>query len=167
MNLWKQLKSLDISALWALTVLCLRHPFRVLPTIKATRACVTHCDRHFGKRHHRNSPANAFRHALWNYYIAQTCSTGILQNGKALEWTKNITDWHEDFSKNDLVARKMDLHNNRLGRILFEQDPDMKNEQIIALLKSKLMTSVKITSAEELNTIDKLNFVHLVDPKIQ
>ncbi|MBT8312668.1 MAG: hypothetical protein KJO94_00225 [Eudoraea sp.] len=167
MNLWRQLKSLDISALWALLKLCLRHPFRVIPTIRATRECVSVCDQHFGKTHHRNSPANAFRHALWNYYIARECNKGDGGHSKILEWTKKITDWHEVFSKNDFLAREMDLHNNRLGRLLFGQDPNMEAEEIITLLKSKLTTSIKISTPEDLQTVDKLMFVHLIDPKIQ
>ena len=167
MNLWRQLKSLNISALWALTKLCLCHPFRIIPTIRATRACVSVCDRHFGKRHHRNSPANAFRHALWNYYIARECFKRDTRIRRILEWTQKITDWHEIFSRNDLVARDMDLHNNRIGRLLFEQDPNMQPEGIIDLLKSKLKASVKISSPEDLSKVDKLNFVHLIDPKIQ
>ena len=165
MKLWRQLRSLDISALWALTALCLRHPLRVFPTIRATRKCVAACDEHFGKRHHRNSPANAFRHALWNYYIAMECSKKDTRHNKILGWTQKITEWHEVFSKNDVLAREMDLHNNRIGRLLFEQDPNMQPEQIIALLKSKLMASVKVTATNELQSVDKLMFVHLIDPK--
>ncbi len=165
--IWRQLRSLDISAMWALIKLCLLNPFRIVPTLRATRMCVTDCDKHFGKRHHRNSPANAFRHALWNYYIARECIKRDSRKILVLEWTQKITDWHEVFSKNDLLAREMDLHNNRIGRLLFEQDPKQKNDQIINLLKSKMMDSVKIMSIEDLSAVDKLNFVHLVDPTIE
>lgn len=36
-----------------------------------------------------------------------------------ISWTKEITDWHEDFSPNKELARAMDLHNNFIGRELF------------------------------------------------
>ena len=39
---------------------------------------------------------------------------------KVISWTKEITDWHEDFSPNLALARAMDLHNNYIGRELFQ-----------------------------------------------
>lgn len=167
MNLWKQLKSLDLAALMALAGLCLKHPLWVVPTLRATRECVAVCDKQLGKRHHRNTPANAFRHALWNYYIARACYTKKVSVEKVLEWTRKITDWHEDFSKNSSVARQMDLHNNRVGRLLFEQDPDIAPSALVDLLKSKMADSKKVMVTEDMERLAPTRFVHLIDPITQ
>ena len=164
MNLWKQLKSLDLAAVVALAGLCLKHPLWVVPTLRATRKCVAVCNEHLGKRHHRNTPANAFRHALWNYYIARACHAKKGNMDKVLEWTRKITDWHEDFSKNPPVARQMDLHNNRVGRLLFEQDPNIKATALVELLKSKMADSQKVIAAEDIEHLAPTRFAHLIDP---
>lgn len=163
MNVWKHLSGLNPAALWALLLLCVRNPWWVLPTVRATRECVAECNIQYGKEHHRNTAANAFRHALWNYYIARKCYRGKSNIDKVLGWARDFTDWHEDFSKNPPLARQMDLHNNKAGRILFKKDPHLKNEDLINILRSKAVASVKVTALEELENIDSDRFVHLID----
>ncbi|MCX2718664.1 DUF6973 domain-containing protein [Lentiprolixibacter aurantiacus] len=163
MNVWKHLSGLNPAALWALFLLCIRNPWYVLPTVKATRKCVAVCNLHYGKAHHRNTAANAFRHALWNFYIVRACSRGKAKMDKVLAWAEKITTWHEDFSKNPPLARQMDLHNNRVGRIIFEKDPHMEAADVIDLLKSKAAASVKVTELKETEAIDSNCFIHLID----
>ncbi|MDX1313885.1 MAG: hypothetical protein R3356_00165 [Eudoraea sp.] len=163
MNVWKHLSGLNPAALWALVVLCIRYPLWVLPTVKATRECVAECNLQYGKEHHRNTAANAFRHALWNYYIARACYGQNTKMEKVLQWAEKFTDWHEDFSKNPPLARKMDLHNNGVGRILFEKEPNLSQEDLIGILRSKAVASVKVISLEEIAGIDIDCFVHLKD----
>lgn len=38
---------------------------------------------------------------------------------KSLNWTKRITDLHEDLFPNEALQTKMDLHNNEIGRQYF------------------------------------------------
>lgn len=163
MNIWKHLSGLNPAAIWALVLMCMRNPWWVLPTVKATRNCVAKCNLIYGKEHHRNTAANAFRHALWNFYIAKACYTGNGPVDKVLRWTEKFTNWHEDFSKNPPLARQMDLHNNRIGRILFKEKPQMPIEQVIDLLKSKAETSVKVSDLQQIEAIDSNCFVHLKD----
>ena len=161
MGLWKHLSGLDPTALWALVLLCLRHPLWVFPTIKATRECVAMCNLIYGKEHHRNTAANAFRHALWNFYIARACYKRNGSTEKVLQWTKKFTDWHEDFSKNPPIARQMDLHNNRIGRMLFKENPQVSTEEAIGIFKAKAKASLKVTELQEIEAIDSNRFVHL------
>jgi len=163
MKVWKHLSGLDPRALWALVLLCIRNPWWVLPTIRATRECVGVCNLHYGTQHHRNTAANAFRHALWNYDIARACYRGKANMADVLNWTAKITNWHEDFSKNPPLARQMDLHNNRIGRALFEEKPHLKTEKVITIFKQKAEDSLKITALEEIKTIDSACFIHLKD----
>lgn len=163
MNLWKHLSSLNPAALWALFLLCVRNPWWVLPTIKATRKCVKACNLHYGAAHHKNTPANAFRHALWNFYIARACYGKNAKMEKVLHWTDKITAWHEDFSKNPPLARLMDLHNNRVGRIVFKNNPDLQSNDVIEQFKSKAVRSVKVSELHEMEGIDHNIFVHIKD----
>lgn len=56
-----------------------------------------------------NDNADAFRHAIWNTFMVQ--KIGIRE---AKKWA----DAHEDFKGNPYLEKKMDLHNNQLGRSL-------------------------------------------------
>lgn len=164
MKLWRHFRSLDPLAFWSLLRLGLGNPTYILPTLRATRQCLAVCDQYFGRQHHRNTPANAFRHALWNYYIARACYRGKTNREAPLCWAQKITDWHEDFSRNSPLARQMDLHNNRIGRAFFAQNPDMVPSIIIGLLENKISASKKISTVEELDKIAPMDFVHIIDP---
>jgi hypothetical protein len=80
-----------------------------------------------------------------------------------LRWAAKFTSWHEDFSKNPPLARKMDLHNNAVGRTLFKVNPHLKTEEVITLLKQKADASLKISKIEEMEAIGSTGFVHLKD----
>lgn len=162
MNLIAVIKSMDFRQLWSLFWLCLRHLRFVLPTIKATRKTVTICDELYGDRHHRNGPENAVRHALWNILIAfQSVQRGLpLQ--RSLAWAKTITDWHEDFSPNEPLARAMDLHNNRVGRDVFDALPNECEEYYVAHLLKMFPLSRKRTNKKQFAG-DKGILVHIED----
>lgn len=81
---------------------------------------------------------------------------------KAIHWAKLITDWHEDFSPNDDLARAMDLHNNKMGRNLFEFQGDRSLQEGIAHLKELVPKSKKIKNIVDLkDNTDGL--VHITD----
>ena len=111
---------------------------------------------HYIKKHYLNGRANAFRHALWNYLIAKNCSEWSKNKGKVLEWTKNITDWHEFAFPNRKLARKMDLHNNEIGRRLF-----LKHEKE-SVLKEMTKKSIFIDSDSDLTVLEK-QLVHIAE----
>lgn len=72
----------------------------------------------FPKSNSNNGIGNAFRHAYWSCLIMMYfCKISSPQ--KALKWCKIFTDMHEDLFPNDALARKMDLHNNRIGMTYF------------------------------------------------
>ena len=124
-----------------------RHPFLFTSAIPATWECVAICDQLFGKTHHKNNKANAFRHALWNMMLTRNALRFERDPDKALGWAKIITDWHEDFSPNDPLARSMDLHNNDTGRRLYRlkfADKRANNTQLTQALVPLLEKAVKI-----------------------
>lgn len=62
-----------------------------------------------GARGH-NDNADAFRHALWNAFMVKR-----IGYAEAKKWA----DAHEDYPNNPELEKRMDLHNNNLGRSLY------------------------------------------------
>ena len=71
MRLWRFLRRLKPGQIWQLCKLSMANLNKVWPTWKATNRSVAVATELYGKSHHKNTPANAFRHALWSYLIAQ------------------------------------------------------------------------------------------------
>ncbi|MCP9199371.1 hypothetical protein MKO06_05600 [Gramella sp. GC03-9] len=97
-------------------------PLLILPTYRATERTLEFCDDNFGKEHHGNSRANAVRHALWNYLICESCFEQGISKEEAAAWAEKLTSLHEELAPNSEIERKMDLHNNAVGRKLFLKD---------------------------------------------
>jgi len=121
MKIWETIKRFKLRQLFVLSKTLLLNPVYILPTYSATKETLKICDEKFGNAHHKNNKANAFRHALWNFLIAEKCFRRNNSVEKSIFWTKKITDLHEELSPNKSLARTMDLHNNEVGRKLFQQ----------------------------------------------
>ncbi|NAS10862.1 hypothetical protein GTQ38_02540 [Flavobacteriaceae bacterium R33] len=117
----------------------------------------------YGKQHHKNTAANAFRHALWNYLIAKKCSSWSGEPQRILDWTQKITDLHEDFLPNKPLAREMDLHNNKVGRHLYTKMGDLSVEALISLLQEKTDASQFVSQIEELTKLPEGQLAHIVE----
>ncbi len=162
MNVWKFVKLIKAKHVWSLSKLCLWHPLFVLPTILATKECVSLANKHYGKLHHKNNRTNAFRHAVWNYLIAYKCFKWRPDEQKVTAWAKKITDWHEGFSPNSKMAELMDLHNNSVGRAFFLANRELKKDAAIEQLVAMVDHSQKVATPEETVTF-KEQMVHIVD----
>lgn len=163
MKLWDFVRSLKWRQLYRLFLLCLAKPGRVWPTWKATKKSVSLADKYYGAAHRRNTPANAFRHALWNYLVADACQTDKKDLEDTLIWTKKITGIHEELFPNRPLARAMDLHNNAVGRRIFSEYGPGKTAEILTLLRAKTEESVKTVSLEDLGEITTENLVHIIN----
>lgn len=139
------------------------HFWFIWPTIKATNQAVTIATQHFGTSHHRNTPANAFRHALWNYLIASKCSNWSKNNAKIVTWTKKITELHELILPGNELANTMDLHNNAVGLEVYTTNKKLPLEQVIPLLLTRVKDSVKITSMKDVINIPKDQLIHIIE----
>lgn len=137
-------------------------PLLIFPTIKATKDCIKISTTHYGKLHHKNGPANAFRHALWNYLIAKRCLKWNKNEKVVSEWAEKVTDWHEAAFPNKELAKKMDLHNNAVGRFIFKQNTDKSEAEIISILQKMSLESVKIEENTNLSIL-KDQLVHILD----
>ncbi|WP_343487018.1 hypothetical protein [Allomuricauda sp. d1] len=144
-----------------LLVLGLKNPVFIVPAMCATRKTVAKSYQLYGKKHHVNGTANAFRHALWNYTIAKACSKWSKNKERVLRWTEEITDWHENAFPNKKLAMLMDMHNNKVGRSLYEKHPDMELEAIVTKLKEMTEKSVLIHGESDLACHED-NLVHII-----
>mgnify|MGYP000198918917 CR=1 FL=1 len=149
MSIWKLIKGIRCKQLIVLVGFFLKRPMFMLSTGKATSQTLDIVQEKFPGIHGKDNSANAFRHALWNYLIAVRCLKNEKNIKTILSWTKEITDWHEDFSPNEPLARAMDLHNNQIGRALFESHENKTEKEAIIALELKLMDAVRVDSCEE------------------
>lgn len=114
----RSLKSLSFVNLWKLIRKGLSHPLFALLSFWATLKTYAIAERHFPESHSTHGEGNAFRHALWNCLILMYCCK-VSSPAKALKWTEEVTDLHEAVFPNPALYKKMDLHNNRVGRAYF------------------------------------------------
>jgi hypothetical protein len=161
-NLFAVLKRVDFRNILKGVFIGLRRPHFILPTIKATKDCISISTKNYGKRHHKNGPANAFRHAFWNYLIAKRCFKWQNNEEAVLSWAKKVTDWHEDSFPNKQLPKMMDLHNNEVGRFIFEQHPEKSELEIVELLKQMTLESIKIDESSLLSQY-KNRMVHILE----
>lgn len=148
MKVWNTLKRMNTKSLWQLIRLSIQYPNFLYPTLIATKECMRVSTLHFGKEHYRNTPANAFRHAFWNYLIAHSCVRWSTNQAKVLRWTKAITDWHENAFMNRELARLMDYHNNEIGRTIYIQNSS--KDMAVELLLKRTQDAIQINCPEAL-----------------
>ena len=154
MSIWEIIRSLKYKQLKSLLAWFLKHPLFMIATISATVLTFRISQREFPDIHGKLNKANAFRHALWNVLIAKKCLRFSKDIKSVLCWTKKITDWHEEFSPNEELAKAMDLHNNQIGRNFFQELSQKKNNEIVIFMLSQLDEALKI---KEVSDIDKTN----------
>ena len=118
--IFSNLKNLSLKNLFKLIKLCVAHPFYSILTFWATVKTYSIAEKLFPHSHSSHGAGNAFRHALWNCLIMMYCCK-ISSTEKSLKWTEKITNMHEDLFPNPPLQRKMDLHNNQVGRDYFMQ----------------------------------------------
>lgn len=152
--LWRIFNGLDYKQLFGLLGLFLRNPLYTIPTIFATKDCMTIAQQEYGSKHHLSNPANAFRHALWVILIIRKCLKWKNNEEKAIAWTKSFTDWHEDFSPNKALEQAMDLHNNQVGVSFYNEVMDKAEEEIVSFLKQKALEAGKIKTLAEVTNFD-------------
>lgn len=150
MSIWKLFKVLNFKQLISLSGRFFRHPLYMSATVFATLKTYRISQKEFPNIHGKHNKANAFRHALWNILIAKKCSRFSGDVESILDWTKSITDWHEEFAPNEELAKEMDLHNNRIGRDVYPQLSKQKVNEIVTFMKAQLDQAVKIKDVSQI-----------------
>jgi hypothetical protein len=149
MTIAARLWNSNFNQLFVLAKVFFQKPLFIIPTLNATRKTIRICNSNFGEAHHRNTPANAFRHALWNYLICEKCYQVSGSVEKVTDWSKKITDLHERLAPNRELAQRMDLHNNQIGRAMFKEHV-LERIDIVTVLLEKMKEAVKIYSIEDI-----------------
>ena len=162
MSIGDIIKGLNFKQLSSLLVWFIKHPLYMICTINATVLTFRISQKEFPNIHGLHNKANAFRHAIWNLLIASKCHKIDSDIESVLNWTQQITDWHEDFSPNEELMRMMDLHNNKIGRDIYRSIQSRDVERIQAELIHKLSDAVLVCSIEEIEQVNSA-LVYLKD----
>lgn len=133
--------------LWSLFVFSVKYPLFIYPTLLATSKVFSNAKKEFPKTQHKNGKANAYRHALWSASICYTCLKWSANKYRIIRWTIRITNKHEELFPNTILAKKMDIHNNRIGVRLFIKNDFKSVEEIQEIVKNKLHTAKKIINS--------------------
>ncbi|WP_299671737.1 hypothetical protein [uncultured Polaribacter sp.] len=160
MNFWNILKGLKYDQIASLSVWFVKHPIFMFATIRATFLTMKIAQKEFPYIHGEHNKANAFRHALWNLLIANQSIKFSTKIDAVLNWTKKITDWHEEFSPNERMAELMDLHNNAFGRKKFREWGAKSRNEFVILLKSELSNAVLVRKESDLKNLEN-NLIYL------
>ena len=83
------------------------------------------------------------------------------ERGNSFGMGKKVTDWHEDSFPNKVLPKKMDLHNNEVGRYIFRQHPEKSENEIVELLNKMALESIKIDEYTSLSEF-KNRMVHIL-----
>jgi hypothetical protein len=148
-NYWKRIQQLNLKQLFQLIVLFASQPLLIRPTFIASKRTMSVCDELFGKSHHKNNRANAFRHALWNILICQNTLKWTKNVEKSIVWAQKVTFLYEKVTKNKDLERFMDLHNNAVGRNQFLVIFDKKEDKIIQLLQNLMENAHKLMKIDQ------------------
>lgn len=114
------LRSLSLGKVIQLSSLIIRHPLFSILGFYATLQTFQLARKYYPKTNATNGIGNAFRHALWCCLIPMYCCK-ISSPRKALDYCKKMTDLHEELFPNEALEKLMDLHNNKVGMLIFKQ----------------------------------------------
>lgn len=90
MNVLKRIRQLSLKQLWHLSGVFIKQPFLIFPTLNATKKTMQISSELYGRKHHKNGPANAFRHALWNILIVKAAFENFRIHKKVLTGQKRL-----------------------------------------------------------------------------
>lgn len=162
MKIWTRIKKLSTPQLWQLSVLLLKHPSLIIPTVKATKRTFQICEGLFGNDHHKSNKANAFRHALWNVLICKRSMKSLKNKQKSVFWAQKVTDLYEKVTKNEALEEAMDLHNNTIGRICFLNFLSQNEEEMVVFLQNKAGNAQYFSKKDDLSK-SQSQLVYLIE----
>ena len=146
MNLYKVIIGLSYRQIMRLSWVMMLNPLCILPTLRATQRTIRICNKNYGKEHHGNGVANAYRHALWNMLLCYQVFLVTKNKERAMKWAKTITDLYEKIAPNAPIENAMDLHNNKTGRILFKSITQYTEEEILIVLENEVERAKGVTT---------------------
>lgn len=137
-------------------LLDLSYPRALFALYKASKRSHTYSEQEFppSDYDYADTKRDAYRHIMWNSLLAKYYFT-LWSKGKRLTFARKISDANEDpicLSKNNLAAKAMDLHNNYIGRDIWDRNTTYKttffavryglNQPSVQLLKDKILAKI-------------------------
>lgn len=154
MKVWTRIKKLSIAQAWKLSVLFLKHPRLLFPTLLATKRTFAICNTLFGNKHHKSNKANAFRHALWNVQICEKSHKTLKNKQKSAFWAQKVTTLYEKVTQNSAIDEAMDLHNNAMGRLYFFNLLGQNETKMSAFIQEKAKKAIKVNVIEDISKVN-------------
>ncbi|WP_378185936.1 hypothetical protein ACE939_12565 [Aquimarina sp. W85] len=155
MTAWELISGFNLRQMLRLSCLMIRYPLYIFPTLKATQETLKICNQRYGTLHHKSGKANAFRHAIWNILLCRKAYRHSKSIEKAVDWAKRITDLHEQIAPNNSLDMAMDLHNNAIGRLVFEQYFDSAKEELITITDTMAHQARYVSNIENIANFEK------------
>ncbi|WBU90871.1 DUF6973 domain-containing protein [Cellulophaga omnivescoria] len=161
MKIWNRIKSLSIRQFFKLSLLFLRHPLLLVPSIKATKQTFAFCNTYYPDGHGKSNKGNAFRHAVWNALLCTYTLKRTKSKQKSVFWAQKVTDLYEKVTNNNELDELMDLQNNAVGRLYFFNYADKKESELINFILEKSKVAEKIANAKDIK-LYPANMVYIV-----
>lgn len=118
-------------------------------------------DERYGKAHFYSGKANAFRHALWNYFLCKKVNAILKDPVGSVSFTERLVNYYEKVTQNDMMDRTMDLHNNQFGRDIFLTHLSENDQKLIDFIQMKANNAQKVTHLDHFREFtDQLVYLH-------
>ncbi|WP_435313565.1 DUF6973 domain-containing protein [Cellulophaga fucicola] len=161
MKVWTRIQSLSIRQFFKLSLLFLRNPLLLFPSIKATKQTFTLCNTYYPGKHSKSNKGNAFRHAVWNALLCSYTLKRTKNKQKSVFWAQKVTDLYEKVTNNNELDEQMDLQNNAVGRLYFFNYANKPEEELVAFILNKSKVAEKISTEKDIK-IYPANMVYIV-----
>ena len=144
-----------------LSLLFLRNPFLLIPSIKATKQTFVLCNTYYPGGHSKSNIGNAFRHAVWNALLCTYTLKRTKDKQKSVFWAQKVTNLYEKVTNNNELDEQMDLQNNAVGRLYFFNYANKPEEELIDFILNKSKVAEKINVQKDIKTYPA-NMVYIV-----
>jgi len=119
---------------------CLKHPLSAVGLKKQKNKAQSLTETYMGSKNNINGRTDAFRHIIWNIVMAKE---GVGLKKERLAWARDFSTAHEKGVKNNGADSVMDLHNNLVGRTIFDDSTSRRYKKILFI---KIEYGIKMPS---------------------
>ena len=119
---------------------CLKHPLSAIGLKKQKDKAQDLTEKYMGSANNVNGKTDTFRHIIWNIVMAKE---GVGLKKERLAWANDFATAHEKGEKYAGADSVMDLHNNLVGRTIFDDNTSRRYKKILFV---KIEYGIKIPS---------------------
>ncbi len=161
MKIWTRIRKLSIRQFFKLSLLFLRHPLLLFPSIRATKKAIVLSNTYYPGKHSKSNKGNAFRHAVWNALLCAYTFKKTKNKQKSVFWAQTVTDLYEKVTQNNKLDEQMDLQNNAVGRLYFLNYADKDEVEMVNFILKKSKVAEKISTENDIKKYPA-NMVYIV-----